>query len=384
MKKVCVVVGSRANYSSIKSALQAMETREDIQLSIVIAASALLDRFGDITEIVRKDGFEISDRVHLLVEGDTPGTMAQSAGLGILLLAPVLARIAPDYVLTVGDRFETICTTIAAAYLGIHLVHTMGGEVSGNIDEHVRHAVTKFAHVHFPATELASRTIVSLGEDPNRVFLVGCPRIDLALEAKSSVLSNDLFAEGVGDAWDLDASFLMVAQHPVTSEYGSAEVQITETLGAAGALGLPTIVLWPNSDAGSEDLARGLRKWREQGFDNQMHFFKNLEPTTYLRLLSQTACLIGNSSSGLREGAFLGTPVVNIGSRQVGRERATNVIDVGYDKDHIEQAAKQQLNHGPYPSSDLYGIGNAGSRIAEILSSLAYIPFQKRLIVEDG
>lgn len=382
MKRVCVVIGSRANYSSIKSALKAMDMRDDVELRIVVAASALLDRFGDITPVLEKDGFTISDRVHLLVEGDTPSTMAQSAGLGILLLTPVLSRLAPDFVLTVGDRFETISTTIAAAYLNIRIIHTMGGEVSGNIDEHVRHAVTKFAHIHFPATARAHKTLIRLGEDPTHVFLVGCPRIDIALEAQRVDLPTNLFEEGVGEVIDLERPFLIVAQHPVTSEYGDSEEQITKTLEATRDVGLPTIVLWPNADAGSADLARGLRKWREKGLDHSMHFFKNLDPSTYLHLLGRTACLIGNSSSGLREGAFLGTPVVNIGSRQTGRERAENVLDVDYSRSEIQRAVRHQLIHGKYARSTLYGEGDAGTKIAEIVSSLPPISIQKRLQLE--
>jgi UDP-hydrolysing UDP-N-acetyl-D-glucosamine 2-epimerase len=177
-----------------------------------------------------------------------------------------------------------------------------------------------------------------------------------------------VFERGVGGALDLTRPFLLVSQHPVTTEYGEGEHQITETLKAVRDVGLPAIVLWPNADAGSEEIARGIRKLRERGLDNEMHFFKNLPTETYIRLMDRTACLIGNSSSAIREGPFIGTPAVNIGSRQTGRDRGANVLDVTEHREAIAHAIRSQLNHGRYERETLYGDGHAGERIAEILS----------------
>jgi len=375
MRKICVVVGSRANYSSIKSAMGAIQDHPDLELQVIASASALLDRYGAVVDLIEKDGFKPAARVYMLVEGETPETMAKSTGLGLLELPTIFDQLQPDIVLTVGDRFETMATTLAAAYMNIPLAHTRGGEVTGTIDESIRHAVTKFAHIHFPACSDARDRIIKLGERPEDVHLVGCPRIDLVaevLERDKNGLGPDLFGEGVGGKFDLHQPFLMLSQHPVTTEYGEGERQITETLLAIQNLDIPTIALWPNADAGSDDIARGMRKFREHYDDSKIHFFKNLPTDVYIALMRRTACLIGNSSSSIREGAFIGTPAVNIGSRQDMRQRGSNVLDVDYDREEISDAIVQQLKHGPYQSEPIYGDGHAGERIADVLSTTSW------------
>ncbi len=381
MRKVCVVVGSRANYSSIKSAMGAIERHPGLELQLVIAASALLDRYGSLVEVVEKDGFTPAAKVYMLIEGETPTTMAKSTGLGLLELPTIFEQLRPDIVLTVGDRFETMATTLAAAYMNIPLAHTMGGEVSGTIDESIRHAVTKFAHVHFPACAEARDRIIRMGERPEDVYLVGCPRMDLVrevMEQGRNALDPDLFAEGVGGKFDLNQPFVMISQHPVTTEYGEGERQITETLLAVQDIGLLAIVFWPNADAGSDDVARGIRKFREHHDDSRMHFFKNLPAEIYIRLMMWTACLVGNSSSGIREGAFMGTRAVNVGSRQDMRQRGKNVVDVGYDRKTIADAIERQVRHGPYAPDRVYGDGQAGERIADVLARCRF-RIQKRM-----
>jgi UDP-hydrolysing UDP-N-acetyl-D-glucosamine 2-epimerase len=264
--------------------------------------------------------------------------------------------------------------------MNIPLAHTMGGEVSGNIDESIRHAVTKFAHVHFPACSEAAERIIRMGEDPDTVHMVGCPRIDLVAE----VLRQDggdlgrLFAEGVGGSFDLDAPFAIASQHSVTTEYGDGERQITETLMAMRELDMPVIVLWPNADAGAEEIARGIRKFRERQLDDRMHFFKNIPTEDYIRLMRRAACVVGNSSSAIREGAFIGTPAVNVGTRQAGRQRGENVVDVGYDRAEIAAAVSRQVARGTYPPDPIYGDGHAGKRIADVLSRVE-VTVQKRI-----
>jgi UDP-hydrolysing UDP-N-acetyl-D-glucosamine 2-epimerase len=380
VKKICVVIGSRANYSSAKSAMRAIAAHPDLALQVVVGASAVLDRYGSVVDLIEADGFTPAARVHMLIEGETPATMAKSTGLGLLELPSVFERIEPDVVLTVGDRFETMATTLAAAYMNIVIAHTMGGEVSGTIDESIRHAVTKFAHIHFPASRGAAERIIRLGERPEDVHCVGCPRIDLVAEiiAAANGPAGDIFAEGVGDSLDLSAPFVIVSQHPVTTEYGEGERHIWATLEAVREIGLPAVVLWPNADAGSEDIARGMRKWRERGFAERMHFFKNLPIETYVQLMRRSACLVGNSSSGIREGAYIGTPVVNIGTRQGGRERAANVIDVAPERAAIVAAVRRQVANGRYAMDAVYGDGHAGPRIAACLATKT-VAVQKRI-----
>lgn len=379
-KKICVVIGSRANYGSIKSAMRAIKNHPSLELQLVVTASALLDRYGSVVNLIERDGFFIDEKVFTLVEGETLGTMAKSTGLSLMELPTVFERLKPDVVLTVGDRFETIANAVAAAYLNIPLAHTMGGEVSGTIDESIRHAVTKLAHIHFPACEQARDRIIRMGEDPANVHLVGCPRMDIVAEvlAEGKAPDEEILKLGVGGKLDFTEPFLLVSQHPVTTEYGAGEKQIHETLLAVQSTGLSAIILWPNADAGSEHVARGIRKFREHQDASNMHFFKNLPSDAYIRLLAKTACLIGNSSSAIREGAFIGTPSVNVGTRQQGRQRGKNVVDVTYDHALITDAIKHQIEHGRYASEPIYGDGHAGEKIAEVLA-MCNVSIQKKM-----
>ena len=371
MRKVCVVVGSRANYGSIKSVMRAVVAHPDLQLQLIVGASAVLDRFGSVVDVIVRDGFTVDARVNIIIEGETPVTMAKSTGLGLLELPTLFELLRPDVVVSVGDRFETMATAVAAAYMNIPVAHTMGGEVTGTIDESIRHAVTKLAHLHFPANKLAGERIIRLGEDPAVVHVVGCPRIDLLADiiAKDGGIDDALLEkEGVGGHVDVSKPFLLVSQHPVTTEYGDGERQINETLAVFLDLQMPTIVLWPNVDAGSEDISRGMRKFREKHNPSHIRFYKNFPVEQYARLMMRAACLVGNSSAPIREGAYLGTPAVNVGTRQSGRERGSNVVDVPHDRVAIAGAVRRQVAHGRYPSEHIYGDGNAGERIAEILA----------------
>ncbi len=378
-RKVCVVVFSRANYGRIKSVLRAVNDHPDLELQLVLGASALLQRFGNVADVIANDGFVPRAMVHTIVEGETPTTMAKSTGLGVIELATQFENLKPDVVLTVADRFETIATAIAASYMNIPVAHTQGGEVTGSIDEGVRHAVTKLAHIHFPATERARDFVVRMGEHEDTVHLTGCPSIDLVADLDLT-LPTDLFARYKGVGPDLASSepYMVVLQHPVTTEYGRGFKQINETLAAVRAIGMPTVWLWPNVDAGSDDVSKGLRMAREQGLADNIHFYRNFSPEDYARLIANARVLAGNSSSALREGAFLGVPAVNIGTRQGGREHAANVMHADYDARAIEAAIRAQLDHGKYGRDLMFGDGSAGAKIADVLAG-AEFKIQKRL-----
>jgi len=381
MKKVCCVLGSRANYSSIKSALIEIKKNPDLKLQIILTASSVLQKYGSIESLLKKDGLKIDLIIPTLLVGETPLTMAKSTGLGLIELSSAFNQLKSEIVIVVGDRFETMATTLAAAYNNIAIAHTMGGEVSGTIDESIRHAITKFAHLHFPANLDAKKRIIKMGEDPKTVYNTGCPRIDTVkdiLNNKKLIDLNSLNQLGVGEKINFKKDFLILSQHPVTTEYGDSLEQISITLEAINKLNVQTLVLWPNPDAGSEDIAKGIRKFREKKLFLNMRFFKNLPLDTYIHLLNKTKCLIGNSSSGIREGSFIGTPVVNIGTRQNKRVRGKNIIDVGHDIEQITEAIIKQLKHGNYLSEKIYGDGKSGIRIAKILSK-AKITIQKNI-----
>ena len=379
IRKVCVVVNSRANYARIKSVMRAVQRHNRLELQLIVGASALLYRYGNVVDLIRADGFEPSAVIYSIVEGENPTTMAKSTGMGIIELSSQLENLQPDIVLTVADRFETMATAIAASYMNIPLAHTQGGEVTGSIDESVRHAITKLAHIHFPATARAHDFVLRMGEAPETVHLTGCPAIDLLLDTDLS-LDPGLLNGGRGTGAHLDPSkpYMVVLQHPVTTEYGSGFDQISATLEAVRRIDMQTVWLWPNVDAGSDDVSKGLRMYREENPGANVHFYRNFPAEDYARLINNAAVLVGNSSSALREGAYLGVPAVNVGTRQGGREHAANVRHADYDAAAIEAAARAQMAHGRYECSHMFGDGQAGQRIANLLAE-SEIVVQKRL-----
>jgi len=284
-------------------------------------------------------------------------------------------------VVTIADRFETISTSIAASYQNIPLAHIQGGEVTGNIDEKVRHANTKIADIHLVASEDAKQRVIKMGENPKYVINTGCPSMDLAREVlERPAFDFDPLVKygGVGKEIDWKEGYLVVMQHPVTTEFENAKNHIEISLNAIKELNIPTFWFWPNVDAGSDGTAKGIRAFREKYQPKHIHFFKNMEPNDFLRLIKNSKCLVGNSSVGIRESAFLGIPVVNIGTRQNGRQRAKNIIDCNYDKDTIKNSINSQIQHGHYKSEFIYGDGYSGKNIAVTLANIDLI-FSKKI-----
>ena len=372
-RKICVVVTARPSYSRIKTALQAIKDHPELELQLVVAASALLDRYGSAVNYINNDGFEIKAKVFNVLEGENLTAAAKTTGIGILELSTVFDNLKPDMVITIADRFETMATAIAASYMNIPLVHIQGGEVTGNIDEKVRHSITKLADYHFVASEGARERVLKLGEEEKSIFNTGCPSIDLA----KNVLINPEFNfnpyqkyGGVGACPDLSEGYVVVMQHPVTTEYADSRKHIKETLHAVKDLSLPVLWFWPNVDAGADGTSTGIRSFREEHNPKHIHFFKNMEGEDFLRLLVNSKCLVGNSSVGIRECAYLGVPVVNIGTRQNKRERGNNVIDVDYNSDEIKATILKWIGSPKPELSNVYGGGDAGKKIADLLVNL--------------
>jgi UDP-hydrolysing UDP-N-acetyl-D-glucosamine 2-epimerase len=372
MRKVGLVITARPSYARIKTALRAIQHNKDLELQLILAASALLDRYGSIVEYIEQEGFKIAARVFIVLEGENLITSAKSTGLGITELATIFDNLKPDVAVTIADRYETLATAVAASYMNIPVAHVQGGEVTGSIDEKVRHAVTKLSNLHFAATTGAAERLIRMGEAPETVFVTGCPSVDLAAEVlKHTQLDFNPFEKygGVGTAESLSDGYLVMMQHPVTTQFGDSRKQIDETLNALEATGMQVLLFWPNVDAGADGISRGIRVFREQGRGKNFHYFKNMEPDDFLRLVYNSQGIVGNSSVGIRECSFLGVPVVNIGDRQSGRERGSNVVDVPYEADAILSAIKKQLKHGRYESERIYGDGKAGERIADLLAT---------------
>ncbi|MEN9336589.1 MAG: hypothetical protein RLZZ500_1576 [Bacteroidota bacterium] len=375
-RKIAVVITARPSYSRVKSLLQAIKEHPNLELQLIIAASALLDRYGSAVNFIEKDGFTIAAKVFNVLEGENLTAAAKTTGIGILELSSVFDNMRPDIVVTVADRFETMATAVSASYMNIPLAHIQGGEVTGNIDEKVRHSITKLSDYHFVASESARERVIKLGENPEFVFNTGCPSIDLANEVlQYNGLTFDPYQKygGVGRQPDLSQGYLVIMQHPVTNEYQDSRRHIEETLKAVANLSIPCLWFWPNVDAGADGTSTGIRSFREKNQLDNVHFFKNMDGMDFLNLLQNSKGLIGNSSVGIRECAFMGVPVINIGSRQNKRDRGHNVIDVGYDQNEIGQAIHQITTEARPQASNVYGGGDAGKKIA---ATLATVPLQ--------
>ena len=376
-RKVCFVITSKIHYGRSRLILDEIKKRDDLELQIVVGASALLSTYGDVLELMQKDGYDYDAKIVMTLEGGSPVAMAKTTGIGITEFATAFDNLRPDVVIVRGDRYEVLSAAVAAAYLNIPLAHIEGGDVTGSIDESVRHAVTKLSHIHFPTNEMSAERIKRMGEDPEYIHNVGCPGLEFVAQNNFSLNADLINRIGVGDVVDVSQDYLVVMQHPVTSEVGSNRKHVTETLHALKRLDLPTIWFWPNVDAGTDGVSKAIRVFREKYNPSNIRFLKYIPADQFTALLKGAACMIGNSSAGIKEASFLGTPVVNIGSRQSGRMRGENVIDVDYDREQIEGAVRKQLAHGRYVQSNAYFKENTSSEIARILAQ-AELYTQKR------
>lgn len=373
MRKICVVITARASYSRIKTLLRAIQNHPGLELQLVVAASALLDRYGAAVKFIEEDGFNITSKVYNILEGENLSVTPKSTGIGILELSAIFENIKPHIVVTVADRFETMATAISASYMNIPLAHIQGGEVTGNIDEKVRHAITKLSDYHFVASQDAYERVLRLGEEKGYIYNTGCPSIDLAAEILiNPTLDFNPFDKypGVGYKFNYEKDYLVVLQHPVTNEYTESQEHIENTLKAVYEINIPTFWFWPNVDAGTDGTSKGIRLFRENCKDNVIYFFKNMEPHDFLKLIKNAKVFIGNSSAGIRECSYLGVPVVNIGTRQNKRMRGGNVVDVPDSSAKIKEAISLQMKSIHLEKNNIYGSGDSGKKIAKILSKV--------------
>ena len=374
-RKICVVITARPSYSRIRSALYAIQSHPDLELQLIISGSALLPKYGSAIDFILEDGFIPDAQIYHMIEGETLLSSAKSTGLAIIELSSELNKLQPDAVVTIADRYETLATAIAASYLNIPVVHIQGGEVTGSIDEKVRHAITKLSDIHFVSTNKAYERVISMGENPDSVYVTGCPSIDIAKQIDSnSPLDFNPFEKygGVGNTFNTSEDYLIVMQHPITTEHYLSNNQTLETLEAITKLNMPTFWFWPNPDAGSAGISKEIRVFREHHEHSKIHFVINMSPEDFLKLTISSSCIIGNSSVAIRECSFLGVPAVNLGTRQFGRERGSNVIDSSHDSADIISSVKRQLSRTDITQDNLYGDGTAGEKIASILSECKF------------
>jgi UDP-hydrolysing UDP-N-acetyl-D-glucosamine 2-epimerase len=372
-RKICFVITSKIHYARSRFIMDELQKSEDVDLQLIVGGSALLRKYGNVLEHMEEDGFSPQSYITMNIEGGNPVAMAKTTGLGVIEFTTAYDNLKPDLVVIRGDRFEVLSAVIAAAYMNIPIAHIEGGEITGTIDESVRHAISKFAHIHFATTSQAADRLRRMGEDPKYIFTVGSPDVEFVARAEDSPdVTNELINEkrGTGAYVDITKPYIMVMQHPVTTECDQGYEQVEKTLNAIHELEVPAIWFWPNVDAGTDGVSKGIRVFREFVDPKHVRFITHFPPTQFTTLLRHSKCLVGNSSAGIKECSYLGIPAVNIGTRQSGRLRAENVMDTPHDKEEIKKAVTSQLEHGLYPQSQLYYKENTSKNIVDTLTSI--------------
>lgn len=375
-RKICFVITNRIHYARQQLLLDQLKGDPEIELQLVVGGSALLDKYSDVLPRLGAKGFVVHEKMLNLIEGGNHAAMAKTAGLAVLELANTFQKLNPDIVLIRGDRFEQLAAAMTAAYLDKTVAHIEGGDVTGTIDESVRHAITKLSHIHFVTNDDAHRRVLQMGENPAYVFNVGSPDIEFAAYVNRRIDADMINREGVGGAIDFSKPYVLVIQHPVTSERNNLE-NILKTLAAVTQTGVQALWFWPNPDAGTDEISRGIRRFREEHSVPNVRFVIDIDPRDFIALLKYTKCLVGNSSAGIKEASYFGVPVVNIGSRQQGRARGEYVMDVGYDTEAIQRAIEKQIAHGPYQQSLIYYKPQTSKIIRHVLKT-APLYSQKR------
>jgi len=376
MRRIIALTGSRGEWGYIRPVLRLINDDRDLEYGIIVTNMHLLHAFGMSVNEIERDGFHVDERIHMTLDGYTGATMAKSLAVLLLELPTVLRRLKPDILLLSGDRGEQLMGTIAGAHLGIPVAHIQAGELSGNVDGVVRHAITKLAHIHFAANQEFADRVRKLGEQEFRIFISGAPLVDELVQGQTTP------PEELRDRYRIstEKEFILAVQHPVTEEEEAAGDHVRETLNALLEINWPTIMIYPNADAGSESIRGELSKFRRP----QLRMFRNLPRRDYLGLMRIARVMVGNSSSGIMEAPTFGTPCVNIGRRQRGRPQAENVLNVGYDRSAIvtaiREAATPEFTARAKRSRNPYGDGHASERIVEILKS---IPITSELLHKE-
>jgi len=367
MKKVLYISGGRQDYGPMRKALLLIKRDPNFRIEILATGMHFMPEFGKTITEIKKDNFKIHE-IKTIYREDNKESMASFIGEFIVKATKEIKKIKPDFILICGDRPEILAGAIVGVYLTIPVVHVHGGDISSTVDELARHAITKLSHIHLAATKKSAERIKKMGEDFWRVFVVGAPGLD-------SILNKKLFSKKeIAKRYKLDLSkpILLIIQHPVTAEIKSAAGQMTETMESIKKIGHQALVIYPNADAGGRKMIKIIEKYRKYNF---IRIYKSISHKDYLSLMGIADVLVGNSSGGIIEAPSFGLPAVNIGTRQEGRERAKNVIDVGYDKREIIAGIKKALFDKKFlrivkRCRSPYGEGKAGEKILKVLKKI--------------
>ena len=372
MRKICFVIYNRSNYARLKPILDKIKKDEEIKLQIIVTSAAILNKYGDLTQVIKKDGFRINYSFYSHIEGENNITMTKSVALIINELSAAFILLNPDIVVTIGDRFETMATGICSTFMNFFLTHIQGGELTSSIDEKVRHAITKLSNLHLVCTAKAKKIVEQMGENPKSVYNTGCTSIDLIKKINfKKKVELKKYKFGVGMKVDLRKDYYTVLVHPNTLDYSKNLILVKEIFHSIKKLNTQTIWIWPNLDAGSDIISQYLRTQREKDHKLKINFYKNFEPDEYLKIIKNSLCLIGNSSSGIRESSYLSIPFVNVGNRQNQREGGENLFNSIINRDSIYRNILMAKNKkGKIKKSKIYGIGNASNKIVQILKKV--------------
>jgi len=367
-RKICVITGTRADYGIFYPVMKKIKENKSLRLYIVATCMHLMREFGYTLREIEKDGFSIYEKVDISYKEDTGEAMAHSVGMGVIKFAQVFGRLNPDIVILLGDRGEMLSAAVSANYLNIPVAHIHGGEISGHLDGILRHAITKLAHIHFPATHKSARRILKMGEEKSRIHVVGAPALDRILSGDYTHESELLRKYKL----EKNEKLILVVQHPVLTQIDFSGRQMEITMEAVIKFELPTIIIYPNADAGGRKMISVIKRYEKFSF---IKTYKSIPHKDYLGMLRIASVLVGNSSSGIIEAPSFKLPVVNIGIRQQGRERSTNVIDVPHDREKIEKAIGKALFDKKFREKvrrckNPYGDGKASERIVDVLSKI--------------
>lgn len=367
MRKILYISGTRADYGLMRQTLFCIKSHPELELEIGVTGMHLMSKFGKTIDEIRRDRFKIHE-LKAIYKYDSKSSMVYFIGEFILKFIDKIKYIKPDIILILGDRAEMLATAIIGAYLMIPVAHIHGGDVTSTVDEITRHAITKLSHIHLTATQEAAERIIKMGESPWRVYIVGAPGLD-------SILNEKLFPKKeISKRYNLDLSkpILLVIQHAVTAEIKNTQKQMIETLEAVRELSYQSIVIYPNADAGGRKIIEAIERYRKYPF---IQIYNNIPHKDYLSLMKVVSVMIGNSSSAIIEAPSFHLPVVNIGIRQEGRERAQNILDIDYDKKQIKEAIKKAIYDRKFKErvrncKSPYGDGRASERITKVLSTI--------------
>jgi len=380
-RRILAVTGIRSEYDIMSSVFRAIDRHPALELSVAVTGAHLSDAYGHTIDDIRADGFVIADEIESLINGDRNASRVKGLAVQLQGLIQTAMRVKPDILLVLGDREESMSTALLGAYMNIPVAHVAGGDrVVGNVDDQVRHAVTKLAHIHFTTNSESAERILRLGEQPFRVFDVGNPGLDRLLEVPqidSAALSARLGFE-IADGKPL----ILLIQHVISTEVDAAYEQMHTTLEAIAELGVCTVLSYPNSDAGGQQMIRAIHEFKSLPC---LHAAKNIPRLEFVNLMRRARCMLGNSSAGILEAPLLGLPVVNVGNRQRGRLHAENVEFVPHDKNRIIAAVRRALDDEEYRGrvvrcKNPYGDGKSSQRIADTLANIA---LDHSLLIKD-